>query len=89
MKSELPKPESASRADNPLLIDRRLHWEGCFNARDLGGLPTLDGRETRWYIAFTPLSFERPIENGRVERIKYWVPEAMKPQAKDWDEFFN
>jgi protein-tyrosine phosphatase len=29
-------------------VDRHLHWEGCFNARDLGGLPTTDGRTTRW-----------------------------------------
>jgi protein-tyrosine phosphatase len=27
--------------------DRTLHWTGCFNARDLGGLPTPDGRLTR------------------------------------------
>ena len=27
---------------------RHLDWEGCFNARDLGGLRTTDGRETRW-----------------------------------------
>jgi protein tyrosine/serine phosphatase len=27
--------------------DRHLRWEGCFNARDLGGLPTRDGRATR------------------------------------------
>jgi protein-tyrosine phosphatase len=25
-----------------------LDWEGCFNVRDLGGLPTVDGRETRY-----------------------------------------
>jgi protein-tyrosine phosphatase len=32
------------------LIDpsRHLDWEGCFNVRDLGGLPTVDGRRTRW-----------------------------------------
>lgn len=48
-----------------------------------------DGRETRWHIALTPLSFERAGANGQVERVKYWIPEAMKPQAKDWDEFFN
>jgi protein tyrosine/serine phosphatase len=24
-----------------------LAWEGCFNVRDLGGLPTVDGRTTR------------------------------------------
>lgn len=27
---------------------RHLDWEGCFNARDLGGLRTADGRETCW-----------------------------------------
>lgn len=27
--------------------ERHLEWEGCFNVRDLGGLPTVDGRETR------------------------------------------
>jgi protein-tyrosine phosphatase len=29
-------------------MDRHLTWEGCWNARDLGGLPTRDGRSTRW-----------------------------------------
>jgi protein-tyrosine phosphatase len=28
--------------------DRHLNWSGCFNARDLGGLATTSGRETRW-----------------------------------------
>lgn len=28
--------------------DRHLDWDGCCNARDLGGLPTVDGRETLW-----------------------------------------
>jgi protein tyrosine/serine phosphatase len=27
---------------------RRLDWEGCLNARDLGGYATAGGRETRW-----------------------------------------
>jgi protein-tyrosine phosphatase len=30
-----------------LKLNRNLDWEGCFNARDLGGLCTVDGRETR------------------------------------------
>jgi protein-tyrosine phosphatase len=30
-----------------LSTDRDLHFEGCVNARDLGGLPTVDGGETR------------------------------------------
>jgi protein-tyrosine phosphatase len=28
-------------------VSRVLTWEGCFNVRDLGGLPTVDGRRTR------------------------------------------
>jgi protein-tyrosine phosphatase len=27
--------------------ERHLDWDGCFNVRDLGGLPTTDGRWTR------------------------------------------
>ncbi len=29
-------------------LDRHLDWDGCFNVRDLGGLPAADGRTTRW-----------------------------------------
>lgn len=31
------------------LEPRVLRWEGCLNVRDLGGLPTLDGRATRFH----------------------------------------
>jgi protein-tyrosine phosphatase len=27
---------------------RSLNWPGCYNARDLGGLPLIGGGETRW-----------------------------------------
>ncbi|GCE29315.1 hypothetical protein KDA_47990 [Dictyobacter alpinus] len=30
------------------LYQRRLTWEGCYNARDIGGYATLDGHTTRW-----------------------------------------
>ncbi|HYC80302.1 MAG TPA: tyrosine-protein phosphatase [Solirubrobacterales bacterium] len=30
------------------MVDRHLDWEGCFNTRDLGGLPTAAGGETRF-----------------------------------------
>src|SRR5262245_27793061 len=29
-------------------MDRHLSWQGCFNARDLGGLRAAGGRTTRW-----------------------------------------
>ncbi len=28
-------------------LDRRMHWDGCINARDLGGFMTRDGKRTR------------------------------------------
>jgi protein-tyrosine phosphatase len=33
---------------SPPSVSRHLDWQGCFNARDLGGLPLVDGGETRW-----------------------------------------
>lgn len=32
--------------------DRRVNLRGCFNFRDLGGYPTVDGRRTRWRRLF-------------------------------------
>jgi len=31
----------------PTVADRRLHWSGCHNVRDVGGLPTEDGGRIR------------------------------------------
>lgn len=31
-----------------MTTDRHLDWDGCYNARDLGGLPTIHGRTTHW-----------------------------------------
>ena len=31
-------------------MTRTLRWDGCCNIRDLGGLPTEDGRETRFRV---------------------------------------
>ncbi|MGC1214242.1 MAG: tyrosine-protein phosphatase [Micromonospora sp.] len=35
------------RAGQATAVDREVNWEGFCNARDLGGLPTRDGRWTR------------------------------------------
>ena len=36
-----------TRVTPDLTTERALAWEGCLNARDLGGLTTVDGRRTR------------------------------------------
>jgi protein-tyrosine phosphatase len=34
--------------ENATTSNRILHWEGCNNVRDLGGLETADGKKTQW-----------------------------------------
>jgi protein-tyrosine phosphatase len=40
-------PSRTSGYAAPVSEDRHLDWDGCANVRDLGGLPTTDGRRTR------------------------------------------
>jgi protein-tyrosine phosphatase len=44
--------------------DRNLIWEGCFNARDLGGLGTTDGRSIRWGALVRSDSLDRLTAAG-------------------------
>src|SRR5439155_2704767 len=44
--------------------DRHLNWDGCFNARDLGGIATADGRETRWRAVVRSDSVHRLTATG-------------------------
>ena len=52
---------------------RRLAWEGCVNARDLGGYPTADGRETRWGAVVRSDSPAALTEAGRAALADYGV----------------
>ncbi|MFF8830893.1 tyrosine-protein phosphatase [Streptomyces sp. NPDC015131] len=44
--------------------DRHLDWDGCFNVRDLGGVPTEDGRATRRGAVVRADSLDRLTEDG-------------------------
>jgi len=44
--------------------ERHLDWPGCFNVRDLGGLPVAGGRETRRGAVVRGGSLERLTEEG-------------------------
>lgn len=52
---------------------RRLVWEGCFNARDLGGYRTKDGRQTRWQAVVRADNLAPLTEAGRRALIDYGV----------------
>jgi protein-tyrosine phosphatase len=52
---------------------RRLAWEGCLNARDLGGYPTADGGETRWGTVVRSDSLAALTEAGQAALADYGV----------------
>ena len=47
-----------------MTVERHLSWDGCFNVRDLGGLPTTDGRRTRWGAVVRADSLDRLTTAG-------------------------
>jgi protein-tyrosine phosphatase len=52
---------------------RLLAWDGCLNARDLGGYATEDGRETRWGMVVRSDSPAALTEAGRAALADYGV----------------
>jgi protein-tyrosine phosphatase len=52
---------------------RLLAWEGCLNARDLGGYRTADGRETRWGAVVRSDSPAALTDAGRAALADYGV----------------
>ena len=52
---------------------RRLPWEGCLNARDLGGYPAAGGRQTRWGAVVRSDSPAALTEAGRAALAGYGV----------------
>jgi protein-tyrosine phosphatase len=47
-----------------LLRSRELSWDGCCNVRDLGGLPTEDGRQTRFGVVVRSDDIQLLSEQG-------------------------
>jgi hypothetical protein len=50
---------------------RHLTWEGCYNTRDLGGLPTVDGGETDWQAVIRSDILSRLTAQGRRALLDY------------------
>ena len=52
---------------------RRLHWDACYNVRDLGGYATADGGRTRWgaFVRADNLSRLTPV--GQSALLDYGV----------------
>jgi protein-tyrosine phosphatase len=71
---------------------RTLAWEGLFNARDLGGLPTAGGGRIRWGALvrsdllprLTPAGQQALVDHGVRILIDVRFPEEV---AQDWDAY--
>jgi protein tyrosine/serine phosphatase len=53
--------------------ERHLDWEGCFNVRDLGGLPTAGGGVTRWGAAVRADALDELTEAGWAALVAHGV----------------
>ncbi len=53
--------------------ERHLDWDGCLNARDLGGLPTVSGRATRWRAVVRADNVDRLTAEGWAALHAYGV----------------
>ncbi|MFD7642385.1 tyrosine-protein phosphatase [Kitasatospora sp. NPDC059795] len=52
---------------------RRLDWDGCLNVRDLGGLPTRDGRRTRTGAIVRADNLDRLTAEGQNAMLAHGV----------------
>lgn len=52
---------------------RDLVWDGCLNVRDLGGLPTADGRETRYRAVVRADSVSQLSDAGWRALVDYGI----------------
>jgi protein-tyrosine phosphatase len=58
---------------NPQSTQRHLYWEACYNARDLGGLPTGDGGQTRWGAVIRTDILSRLTAQGQRDLLDYGI----------------
>ena len=54
-------------------MERHLVWDACFNARDVGGLSTRDGRTIRWRALVRTDNLARLTPAGREALVGYGV----------------
>src|SRR5262245_14015257 len=52
---------------------RHLAWAKCYNTRDLGGLPTVDGSETRWQAIIRSDILNRLSSEGQQALLDYGI----------------
>jgi protein tyrosine/serine phosphatase len=61
---------------------RDLSWPGCFNARDLGGYATADGRRTRWRVLFRADNMSHLTAEGRAAFVRDGIRTVVDLQSE-------
>lgn len=54
-------------------MDRELHWDACWNIRDLGGFATAWDRQTRWKAIVRAGNLSKLTDAGRQALIAYGI----------------
>lgn len=62
---------------------RTLHWPACYNVRDLGGLPTVDGCVTRWRAIIRSDIPSRLTPAGQQALLDYGVRTILDLRERD------
>ncbi len=55
------------------LASRLLNWEACYNTRELGGYPLLDGGQTRWKALVRSDNLSQLTPTGQQALIDYGI----------------
>jgi protein-tyrosine phosphatase len=79
-------PRGGGRAElrrDRLSSARDLDWDGCVNARDLGGLPTVDGRVTRRGALIRSEGVDRRSPDGWSALREYGVRTIIDLREED------
>jgi protein-tyrosine phosphatase len=61
---------------------RDMLWPACFNARDLGGYATTDGRRTRWRVLFRADNMSHLTPEGRAALVRDGVRTVVDLQSE-------
>jgi hypothetical protein len=64
-------------------VSRDLEWDGCFNVRDLGGIPIAGGHTTRWGAIVRADSLNKLTAEGWAELVDYGVRTVVDMRNDD------
>jgi protein-tyrosine phosphatase len=77
----------SQQPDKPLQPSRTLNWDGCLNARDIGGYPTPNGGQTRWQTLIRTDNLHNLTPDGQTALLAYGICtiiDLRAPSEHEW-----